>query len=56
MDFPERFEQMARLERKIGASCINGTYLDELDPEAGRMEKEIMPDCGMLCELSYIEG
>lgn len=56
VDFPERFDLMARLERKIGASCINGTYLDELDPNAGRMEKEIMPDCGMLCELSFIEG
>lgn len=56
VDFPEKFSLMAMLERKIGASCINGTYLDELDPEAGRMEKIILPDCGMLCELSYLEA
>lgn len=56
MDFPEKFTQMAALEREIGASCINGVFLDELHPDAGRMEKEIMPDCGMLCELSYLES
>lgn len=55
VDFPHKFNLMAMLERKIGASCINGVFLDELDPNAGRMEKEIMPDCGMLCELSYLE-
>lgn len=56
VDFPEKYNLMAMLERKVGASCINGVYLDELDPNAGRMEKEIMPDCGMLCELSYLES
>ena len=56
VDFPEKFNLMAMLERKIGASCINGTYLDELDPNAGRMEKIILPDCGMLCQISYLEG
>lgn len=35
----------------IGHSCINGTFLDELDPDAGRMEKEIMQDCGIMCYL-----
>lgn len=54
-DFPQVFEEMALLEREIGASCINGTFLDELEPAAGRMEKAILPDCGMLCELSYLE-
>lgn len=51
VDFPEVFDRMAKLEREIGASCIKGVYLDELDPERGRMEKEIMPDCGVACEL-----
>lgn len=51
VDFPEVFERMAKLEREIGASCIKGNYLDELDPERGRMEKEIMPECGIACEM-----
>lgn len=53
--FPERFYAMAQLEREIGATCINGIYLDELDPERGRMEDEIIGDCGILCEIAYSE-
>lgn len=51
VDFPEVFERMAKLEREIGASCIRGIYLDELDPKRGRMEQEIMQDCGIACEM-----
>lgn len=51
VDFPEIFEARARLERLIGASCINGVYLDELDPSAGRMEDEILEDCNIFCQL-----
>ena len=50
-DFPAVFQSRVRLEREIGHSCINGTFLDELDPDAGRMEKEIMQDCGVMCYL-----
>ena len=50
-DFPEVFDRMAKLEREIGHSCIKGVYLDELDPQRGRIEKEIMEDCGIACEL-----
>lgn len=50
-DFPTVFQSRARLEREIGHSCINGTFLDELDPDTGRMEKEIMQDCGIMCYL-----
>lgn len=57
IDFPEVFENMAKLEREIGASCIKGVYLDELDPTRGRHEKEIMPECGIACEMSaFIEN
>jgi len=49
--FPDEFQARARLERLVGASCINGTYLDELDPEAGRDEKPIVDECGAMCEL-----
>ncbi len=50
-DFPEVFEQRAKLEREVGMSCINGIYLDELDPSRGRVEDEIMDDCSMFCML-----
>lgn len=47
---PEVFEKRAKLERLIGASCINGVFLDELDPNAGRNEKPIAPECGIVCK------
>jgi hypothetical protein len=49
--FPDEFWARARLERLIGASCINGVYLDELDPEAGRHEEPIVEECGAMCEI-----
>ena len=54
-DFPEVFERRAKLEREIGRSCIKGVFLDELDPERGRMEDEIMQDCGIMCYLAMPE-
>ena len=55
-EFPEVFAQRATLERKVGGSCINGTYLDELDPEAGRDCKIIVPECGAMCEAISISN
>ena len=54
VDFPEVFAARAAMERDIGASCINGTFLDELDPEAGRTQKIIVDDCGILCEAMQL--
>lgn len=55
-DFPEVFESRAKLERKVGHSMLkdkNGpVYLDELDPNRGDMNTEIMPECGIMCYLS----
>ena len=51
VDFPEVFKARAKMEREIGASCIKGVFLDELDPKAGRHDKEVMDDCGIFCEL-----
>lgn len=57
-DFPERFAEMAALEREMNVA-INKTYvggkrqrvfLDELDPSAGRDVPEPDIDCGVLCE------
>lgn len=48
-DFPKVFKKTAEMERKVGASCIKGVYLDELDPLSGRHEKPILPECGVTC-------
>lgn len=50
VDFPDVFERMAKLEREIGATCIKGVYLDELDVDRGRKQKLIIPGCGVNCE------
>jgi len=59
-DFPEIFERMAKVERKIGAAICKSyagdkerkpIYLDELDPDAGRYEEEPPMSCDMLCRL-----
>lgn len=55
VDFPEVFDRMAKLEREIGHTCINGVLLDELDPDRGRIENEIMPDCSTICYLAIHE-
>ena len=50
-DFPEVFARRAAMERAAGASCINGVFLDELEPGRGRHEPPIVDDCGILCEV-----
>lgn len=59
-DFPKVFESRAKLERDIGASILkesDGTplYLDELEPNRGRFEDEIMADCSIMCYLAESE-
>ena len=57
-DFPDVFNEMARVEQEIGHSCLkhfNGyetmpLFLDQLSPDAGKHFKEIMPECGIFCE------
>lgn len=51
-DFPEVFKARAELEREIGHSCMNGLYLDELDPNRGKLEEEVMEDCSIMCYLA----
>ena len=51
IDFPDVFEARAKMERRVGASCINGTYLDDLDPNAGVHTPPIVEDCGLFCSL-----
>lgn len=60
VDFPEVFADRAKMEREIGHSILhneNGMiFLDELDPNAGRMSDEIMDDCSIFCQLAYDGG
>lgn len=49
VDFPETFERMAQIEESIGASCLNGVRLRDLDPSAGRHDDIRLPDCGLFC-------
>lgn len=54
-DFPNTFDNMAKIEREIGATClkdINGRiWLDELDPNRGNVIEEIIPDCSLFCQI-----
>jgi len=50
IDFPKVFAARSALERLIGGTCINGTYLDELDTSRGKDSPIIVPDCGAMCE------
>jgi len=52
IDFPEVFEQMAQAERIVGHSCINGVFLDELNPNDGKTPRPIVPNCSVVCEAS----
>ena len=54
-DFPEVFERRAREERAIGHSCIKGHFLDELDPNAGNFDTEVLPMCSFDC-AGVIDG
>lgn len=56
-DFPETFARMAAIERDVNATCLkddNGqVFLDELDPERGKDEGPIVPECGLFCDLEF---
>lgn len=50
IDFPEVFFEMAKLEREVGATCINGVYLDELQEGEG-IHKIQKIECDFICQL-----
>lgn len=51
VDFPEVFERRAKQERNLGRSCINGIFLDELEPDRGNMDMEVFEDCTIACQI-----
>lgn len=52
--FPAVFNRMAQLERKIGHSCINGFFLDEL-PDNYPMNAPIIPECSLFCDVDFMD-
>ena len=60
IDFPKAFQRMAEIERLRGFACHkekDGTplFLDELAPDRGEFCKELLPECGLFCELEAEE-
>lgn len=51
IDFPNVFLSRMLMERKVGHHILKECFLDELDPNRGRHEDMIIPDCGMFCEI-----
>lgn len=43
--------ELEKQEREIEHSCINGAFLDELEPDRGNINTEIMEDCTIACQL-----
>ena len=52
-EFPDTFSRMSKLERYIGHSCINGTYLDELPDNLGKLPV-IVPSCSLFCDPDFM--
>jgi len=49
VDFPDRYHEMASLERELGARIHRDVFLDELPPDAGRFKPIYVGECGVLC-------
>lgn len=56
-DFPSRFQRMAEIERKVGATCLKDEHgriwLDELDPTRGDDITPIIPECSLFCAIEF---
>jgi hypothetical protein len=50
-DYPDTFKQMLELETEIGATCLKDVALKDLDPNIGIEPTEILPNCGLFCQL-----
>lgn len=58
IDFPDKFKEIADIEREIGATCLKDTggnkiYLDELEPNRGLEVSPIIPDCDLFCQIEF---
>ena len=59
VDFPDAFERMAKLERELKVSIFRDgdrrVFLDELSPDAGRIETNPMTGCSLFCDSAIAE-
>ena len=57
--FPEQFQRMAELSRRLGARLIRQRgeriFLDELLPETGKQKDEVAIECSPFCEAAIKE-
>ncbi len=55
---PDVFDRMAKFERRKGYTVLKEPktskplYLDELDPDRGRMSDEVQVECGIFCYMA----
>lgn len=58
-DFPDVFDEVARIERDVGATCLKDKdgriFLDELPAWRGDPVEEIIPDCSLICQIEFQE-
>ena len=58
-DFPDAFNKMANLERKLGHALLKDAdgpvFLDELEPNRGNFKRDMPSDCGFSCEWKQEE-
>ena len=56
-DFPDKFNEMAMVEREVNATCLkdeNGrVFLDELDPNSGNPSDLVFNECGIFCQVEF---
>jgi hypothetical protein len=59
VDFPDIFERMCKLDRKLDIKHIDQSgeriFLDELKEGTGRYGNETMPSCSLICTLTELE-
>lgn len=58
-DFPGVFNEVAQIERDVGATCLKDKdgriFLDELPTWRGGTIEEIIPDCSLICQIEFQE-
>lgn len=56
-DFPLCFNEMAKIERELNATCLTDgkkhIFLDELSPLCGKQKQHAMPSCSIICEIEF---
>jgi 3'-phosphoadenosine 5'-phosphosulfate sulfotransferase (PAPS reductase)/FAD synthetase len=59
-DFPEVFDRMAKLERKVDNACCRPggvpVFLDELDPTRGDIHTDPDTECSLMCAAVMVDA